>query len=160
MKSTLTSYWQNLQARERRIITVGGSLLALALLYAYLWLPLQQQRQKLHALLPKLRVQAAQLQTAQKEVQQLKTQAGAVPASTTPLRQLLENSVNSLGIKPKQIDMTGENSALLVIDSVSFDTWLRCLHTLQTQYGLRLVVGEMQSVGSGLVKVQATVSPQ
>ena len=161
MKSDLTRYWQNLLPRERWIIAGGGGVLVVALLYAYLWLPLHQQRQKLQEILPRMRVQAAQLQAARDEVLRLKAQVGTGARSSLPLQQELNASATAQGLTLLKVDMTGENSAMLVLESVAFDDWLRWLHLLQTQKGLHLVTGEMtRSAQLGRVNVHATISQE
>lgn len=151
----------SLQPRERALVLGGGSVLLVALLYAYLWLPLHQQRQKLQDMLPRLRAQAAALQTARTEVLALKAQVGSVSRANQPLRAALESSAAGLGIKIQRLDVTGETSATLILEGVAFDTWLRWLDGLQMQSGLRLVSGEISSTSqTGLVNIQATLSSE
>jgi type II secretory pathway component PulM len=161
MKSDWSRYWQNLLPRERWIIAGGGGVLVVALLYAYLWLPLHQQRQKLQEVLPRMRLQATQLQTARDEVLRLKAQVGAGARSNLPLQQALTASATAQGLTLLKVDVTGEHSAMLVLDNVAFDDWLRWLHLLQTQQGLHLVAGDItRSTQVGRVNIQATVTQE
>ena len=161
MKSAWTHYWQNLLPRERWIIAGGGGLLCLALLYAYLWLPLHQQRQKLQASLPQLRIQAMQLQTARDEVLRLKIQVGTVARQILPLQQALTTSAAAQGLTLQKVEMSGEHSALLLLENVAFDDWLRWLNVLQTQHGLHLLTAEISRIEqAGRVTIQATVSQE
>ncbi len=161
MKSDWSRYWQNLLPRERWIMAGGGGVLLVALLYAYLWLPLHQQRQKLQEILPRMRLQATQLQTARDEVLRLKTQVGTGAQSNLPLQQRLTASATAQGLTLLKVDMTGEQSAVLVLDDVAFDEGLRWLHVLQTQQGLRLVAGDItRSAQVGRVNIHATVSQE
>jgi general secretion pathway protein M len=161
MKTTLKNYWLTLLPRERLLIAGGGGLLFIALLYAYFWLPIHQQQQRLHDLLPRVRVQAMQLQADRDEVLRLKAQVGAVTRTAMPLRQVLEQSAASLGIKPERIDMTGESSASVTMNKVVFDQYLRWLYLLQTQHGVRVSIGDVVAAGEvGLVNVQITVTQE
>ncbi|MFY9259478.1 MAG: type II secretion system protein M [Gallionella sp.] len=161
MKSDWSRYWQNLLPRERWIMAGGGGVLLVALLYAYFWLPLHQQRQKLQEILPRMRLQATQLQTARDEVLRLKTQVGTGAQSNLPLQQRLTASATAQGLTLLKVDMTGEQSAVLVLDDVAFDEGLRWLHVLQTQQGLRLVAGDItRNAQVGRVNIHATVSQE
>lgn len=161
MNSNWSRYWQNLLPRERWILAGGGGVLLVALLYAYLWLPLHQQRQKLQEVLPRMRTQAAQLQTARDEVLRLKAQGGTAAISNLPLQQVLNTSATAQGLTLLKVDMTGERSAMLVLENVAFDDWLRWLHLLQTQQGLHLATGKItRSTQVGRVNIQATISQE
>lgn len=151
-------YWQNLLPRERRLMSVGGGGLLLALLYAYAWLPLQQQQQRLHASLPRVRVQAAQLQAARDEVLSLKARVGNTRNTALALRPALEQTSQALGITWERLDLNGERSANLVFNHVAFDTWLRWLNRLQTEQGVRATsVDILPSGTTGLVNIQLSL---
>lgn len=152
-------YWRNLQARERNVLQGGGGILLFALLYAYLWLPLQQQRQHLHDILPRVRVQAMQLQSARDEVLALKTRVGSVNRSTQPLQQALTQSSTALNLTPERVEMQGENKATLVFKNIRFAQWLRWLHGLQTQHGVRVETLEIAATAeAGMVNVHVMVN--
>lgn len=154
------NFWQDLQPRERGLISVGVSLLFCGLLYAYLWLPLSHQRQRMHELMPRFQMQAAQLNAARDEVLKLKAQVGTLSRVQLPLRQVLEDSSTASGIRAQieRIDMMGDASATIALGSVSFDSWLLWLKELQTKHSLRLSSCEITATGqTGLVKIQASV---
>lgn len=155
---SIRNYWQNLLPRERHIIRLGGGGLLLALLYAYAWLPLQQQQQRLQSSLPRVRVQAAQLQAARDEVLILKSRVGNTAPAALSLRPALEQTAQAMGVSWAQLDMNGERSANLVFNQVAFDTWLRWLHRLQTEQGVRVARVDISPSGTiGLVNIQLSL---
>jgi type II secretory pathway component PulM len=77
-------WWQGRNTRERALIAAGGPALVVALLWAYVWAPLEADRLRLAAALPTLRVQAQQLALQATDVERLRAAArargGAAPS--------------------------------------------------------------------------------
>lgn len=158
MMTRLKTYWQTLLPRERRLISLGGGGLLIALLYAYAWLPLQQQAQRLQTVLPRVRLQASQLQAARDEVIGLKARGGNRAQIDVPLRLGLEQTAQEMQLHWERLEMNGERSANLTFNQVAFDAWVRWLHRLQTEQGVRVANADVLPAGSvGLVNIQVTL---
>ncbi len=158
MKREWQSRWQHLAPRERNFILYGSGGVLLALLWAYAWLPLQQQGLRLSQNLPRLRQQAQQMQAARDEVPALR--ARAVPLGTLPLLQVLPPALSAAGLPAAQFEPGGNDNTLsLSLQNAAFDAWLGCLSRLQATQGVRLVRLEVRATGTpGQVNLQATVS--
>lgn len=72
--------WNMLDARTRRVLGIGGSLLLAGLILAFVWLPNMRARETLAARLPQLDAQLALMQSQAKEVAAL-AKLPAAPAA-------------------------------------------------------------------------------
>lgn len=124
LKEGVLVYWNARTAQERRYLAVGGSVVALALVYSLFVEPAVEGRANLKKALPELRQQAAQLQAMAAEAQALK---GAGMPQVAPMTQeSLTASLAARSIKAESITMTGE-FAKLQVKEVAFAnlvTWL------------------------------------
>lgn len=160
MKEIWLTRWQQLAPRERRVISWGGAGLLAAVLYAYLWQPITEERHKLRANLPQLRETAAQMQRQAQE-------AGLLGASVAPTpqgeafksaihREMRETSFDG---KTAQIDMLDENRASIILAAISFDAWVALLAGLQKGQGIRLESCSIQALPeAGMVSVRAVLT--
>lgn len=116
--------WLARTEQERRFLTVGGAVVLLAVLYLLLVDPAVEGRAMLRRQLPQLRQQAAELQAMAQE-------AGALaraPATQIPpiTREAVDTSLNSRGLKPQSLAMTGEYIKLQLnnVPFAGLATWL------------------------------------
>lgn len=158
----LSEFWQARNARERWIIGLGVPLLLLSLLYAYLWLPLNQERRQLRHQVPTLMQAKQKLQAEAQEFKTLKMQAPAQSAGTggsDPLT-LARQSAASAGLGQIQLNPDNAGGMQLAAPDVPFDALMRWLGQMQTQYGLRVVSAQIDALpkASGHVKVRIALS--
>ena len=162
MKQNLQQYWQAFwQQRspaERRTLSIGGGVLLLALLYALLWYPLSQERQRLKTSLPQLRATAALMQVQAQEVARLRQ----LPAqtSTADLRSAIDKATagNPLGA-PLELMPLDAGRMRVSTSAVSFDAWVAWVKALQAEHGVRVESASVSALTApGLVKVQAVLT--
>ena len=79
--NALTEAWARRSPPERRALSIGGAIVAVALFWALAWLPLERTRGRLEVEVPRLRVQVAGLQRDADEVQRLRILPGASDAA-------------------------------------------------------------------------------
>ena len=145
-----------MSSRERKVLFIGGVFLALSLLYALLWQPGMQSRERLSVALPKLRAQLEDMKLQKKEVEALRKALGAAPPGAD-LRALLRASAERSAIRGavERIEWRGEQ-VLVVASSVDFDPWLEWVRGLQRELGVRVVGAEIKALPQpGLVRVEA-----
>ena len=161
MKEQFLAFWQSRDPREQKILAAGAFLLVFALLYAYLWLPMSQQRERLRQQLPVMNGQLAQMKTQAREITQLKASAAAPQHG--PVAEILNQSAVPAGIKGEltQVTPIAADRAQVTLNSIAFDRWLGWVKILQTQYALRIESTQVAAATEpGMVKVQAVfVSP-
>jgi general secretion pathway protein M len=157
MKENLKQFWQQRTHTERRTLTIGGALLAIALLYAFIWHPLTQEQQRLRAALPQLRAAAAQMQIQAAEVKRLRNlpQKSAQPNLRSALEYMSAHSaIGSPAISPMDAD-----HARITFNAVAFDGWIEWVKTLQAEQGVRVESAEVFALAEpGMVKIQAVLS--
>jgi general secretion pathway protein M len=139
------AYWRALGARERLIVTAGGAVALVLLLYAILWLPLQHDLDRLRADLPRAREQLLWMRAQEGRVKVLR--AAASPAvQSGGLLSFVEQSSTAYSIRPniKRIEPQGANSVSLAIDGVAFNSLVEWLANLQKQGGVRIETASLE----------------
>jgi general secretion pathway protein M len=124
LKATLAQYragaeqfWQARTEQERKFLSVGGAVLALALAYAVLVAPAMEGRTKLRRELPELRQQEAELQALALQAAALKGQPSVAPPAMT--RDSLTASLAGRSLTAQSVAITGEY-ARLQLNNVSY----------------------------------------
>lgn len=160
LKKSVTHFWQSLNVRERRTVSLGSAVLLAGLGYALVWQPLAQDRARLHAALPGLRAQAAQFQFAREEAQRLKAVAVVNPTVRTGMQQALEESAAAAGLQKavERIVLESPDRATLILNNANFDRWVEWQAQLQTLQHVRIESCAIEThAQTGLVKIQAVV---
>ena len=161
MLQTARTFWTQINSRERLVIVGGALMLMIVIVYFYLWQPLSQERLRLRASLPQLKLSAAQMRANVGEVMQLKANLNQAPLSAQSLRTMLEQSAAAYKLRDNlsQIDADGDNRIRLRLASVPFDDWIQWLAQLQTQYRMRLESCRVEGLAQpGIVKIQAVLA--
>ena len=133
--NALATAWSRRSASERRTLAWGGALLALALLVAFAWLPLQRTRDRLAAELPALRASIAALERDAAEVARLRAQPAAAPPAGTPLASL---ATNAGGLPGAQVNVLDARRVRVTGSDVSFSALLEFLRNAQATHGMRV----------------------
>jgi len=157
MKENIAHFWQQRTHTERRTIMIGGSILTIALLYAFIWHPLTQERQRLRAALPHLRAAAAQMHFQAAEISRMRN---LPPKSfNNNLRGALDFMSAHSAIGSPSISALDSGRARISFDAVAFDSWIEWVKMLQAEQGVRVESAEVFALAEpGMVKVQAVLS--
>lgn len=160
MKEIWQTRWQQLSLRERLVISWGGSALLAALLYVYLWQPLNTERHKLRASLPQLRANAAAMALQTQEAARLRQNTGVTPSGPA-LQGAIEQATSKSGVDKNnmQINLLDANRASINIQKISFDNWTALAARLQGEKHVRLDSCGIEALAdTGAVRVQAVVA--
>ncbi|MBB3121876.1 type II secretion system protein GspM [Pseudoduganella violacea] len=117
-------FWNARTEQERKLLTIGGAVVGLALFYVLLVDPALSGRAKLNKELPELRQQAAELQALAVEAAALNGQPSVPPAPMS--RESINTSLQARGLTAQNVMVTGEY-AKLEFKGVAFAglvTWL------------------------------------
>lgn len=130
MNDSMRQYWNGLSPRERLMVSGGGLVLGLALLYALLWQPLIDGRNRLQKLLPR------QQQTL-RQVQQLVGQIQAQQSGTTAVQHLerdaaLSQASASATVSPSSVQPLAGERIKVAFDQVQFGQWVRFAASMQS----------------------------
>jgi type II secretory pathway component PulM len=103
-------FWQARTEQERKLLTVGGAVVGLALFYSLLIDPALSGSDKLRKQLPELRQQEAEMQALAREASSLQGQNSIAPTPMT--RDSLNAGLSARGLNPQSINVTGEYAKL------------------------------------------------
>ena len=134
----LADLWYARPERERSALTAGLVVVAIMLVVALVWLPLERTRTRLNAELPGLRASVDQLQRDAAEAKRLKAMAPTIPANPAPLAALLRSDMWGRELPGLQLSIPDEKHVKLIAIDASFTALLDWLVTVQAAHGLRV----------------------
>jgi general secretion pathway protein M len=152
-------WWQGRDARERALIVMGGAALGVALLWAYVWVPLEADRLRLVAALPTLRAQAQQLTLQAADVERLRA-AGRSRGGAAPSQPAIEEALKGagLGAGVTGVVMLGGGRVQVNLGVVPFDVLVRAIAQLAESHGLAVETIALKAAGEpGKVRVETLV---
>ena len=135
---SLADLWYARPERERSALTAGLVVVAIMLVVALVWLPLERTRTRLNSELPQLRASVEQLQMDGAEAKRLKAMAPTIPANPMPLASLLRSNAWARELPGLQLSVPDEKHVKLIAIDVSFTALLDWLVTVQAAHGLRV----------------------
>lgn len=105
-KQQFDSYWEARSAQERKLLSFGAVFVVATLVYLTLIAPAFEGRRQLEEDMPKLRLQAAQMQAL---IMEAKQYAALAQVSTPPAtKETLEAMMNQRGLPPTNITVTND----------------------------------------------------
>ena len=130
--------WHSRSARERSMVAAGATLLAIMLVVALVWLPLERARARLAAELPQLRATVLALQRDADEVRRLRALPATIPANPSPLAPLMAANSWARDLPGVQLSVPDERHVKLSGADIGFTALLDWLATAQAAHGLRV----------------------
>ena len=159
MRERWREWWQARNTRERTLIVGGGGALAVALLWAYIWVPLEADRFRLTATLPTLRTQAQQLALHAGDVERLRASVrarGGAAQSQSAIEHTLKGAGVGTGVV--SIAMLGGGRVQVDLGVVPFDTLVGVIAQLAESHGLAVETIALKAAGEpGKVRVETLV---
>jgi general secretion pathway protein M len=155
--AALAQRWNARSPRERRAIALGAAVVTVALLWAYLWVPLQTDRARLLQELPRLRVAAGAVAEGAQEAPRLRAavqRATAGSAAGVIEARAREDFAAAFGA----VAALGDDRYRVTLQPVAFEALTRYLGALATEHGI--VVDSLAlapQAGPGTVAVEALV---
>lgn len=153
----LRARYEALQPREQWLVGIAGVVVALAVIHAGIWQPFARARAHHASELAEARRLAASLTQAQAEVLARGPRNAPVVGGDVSLLSVVDQASKSgtLGKTPSRLQPDGDNQARVWIEDVQFDALLRWMYELQTTYGLRIDVADIErQPTSGLVNAR------
>jgi len=149
-----------LAPRERNLVYLAAGLLAVALIYLVLVLPLTSAADKRAA---RIDQKAADLALMRQMAPQLKAAAamGGVVTNNQSLVVLIDRTGREAGLGGSIRDQSpsGEHGLRLRLESASFDALVAWLGNLQQQYGVRVEAATVDAAAAvGLVNASLTLT--
>jgi type II secretory pathway component PulM len=149
-------WWRARAPRERLVYAIGAGALAVASVWAYVWLPVQDDRARLAAAVPKLKEQAAETMREAAEVERLRAAVrgrGAVPQGA------IEDAMKAAGFGDAYagVSSLGEGRVQVNLRTVPFDELVRTLAALGENHGVAVETAALKAAGEGKVQVESLV---
>ena len=158
MVDSFASFWQQRNAKERRLLSMATVIVLLALIYWIFINPALTNKAKLEASIPQLRLQVSEMAVMSAQYAQIAT---AMTENIEPVsREVLEASLLRKGIKAQS--MTASDDIVRVqISSVAYSVIMEWM--LEMQKAARLTVEEAKLTAlpeKGQVGVVLTMKQQ
>ncbi|EKD77956.1 MAG: hypothetical protein ACD_42C00104G0002 [uncultured bacterium] len=129
----IKDHWDNLSERERRVLSIGGVLVFIFLVYALLWSPLSDAVSDYHHRVVEQRQLLQFLKNAQQKIQLFEKQGVVVGSGNdSDLLTLTEKTLSSqhLSMYLKQVQEPKQKKITLTFEKVPFDALMQWLNQL------------------------------
>jgi general secretion pathway protein M len=133
----LRAWWLGLARRERVMTAAAGSFVLLALLYLIAIEPAWKARERLGAELPRLRAQAAEVNSLAQEARQLTSRGAAVESAATA-KTALEQSLARANLGGARVAMLDERRVAVSAKAMPVTQWLAWAEEAARESRLRI----------------------
>ena len=148
--------WNRRSPGEQRIALALAALVAVILLVALVWLPLERERNRWREALPTLRGSLATMEREAQEVKRLRSQPPPAATSPAPLASL---ATNAGGLPGAQVTVMDERRVRVAGADVSFTALLDWLRAGQATHRVRVESARLEALPApGRVRVDMVVT--
>jgi general secretion pathway protein M len=147
LQQQIVRFWAARDARERRLLGAGATVLAGALLYLVLVAPAADGVQRLQRLLPQTRTRAAELDALVAEARSLRSLPQAATLAPADARSALDKSLDLAGLKASKGDPLGNGDLRLRFAAVPYGKWSAWLAQAEHTLGVHAVAVRVQASG-------------
>ena len=137
MIARLRTWWLGLGRRERAMTAAAASIVLLALLYLIAIEPAWKTRERLGAELPRLREQAAEVNSLAQEIRQLTSRGVAVESAATA-KTALEQSLARANLGGVRVAVLDERRVAVSAGTVPVTQWLAWAEEAARESRLRI----------------------
>lgn len=152
-------FWDARTPREKLLLTWGGALVAVAIGWSVLWAPAADGRAQLHASLPGLQRQLAQMTAEADEARALAGAAASVAPGGEALKEALTASLAAHGMQDAQVQLIG-TTVQLQLKNASFPVWTSWLDDARKQFKVEVAEAHVSALKiDGQVDLTASLQP-
>lgn len=156
------AWWQAQSVRDRRVLALGGSVVAVLLVWALVWIPLARMRTDLTAQVTQQRADLAWMRRALAQARALNAHGvrGSVARQGKSLLALADATARgaNLGAALKRVEPTGPASVRVTFEIADFDALADWMDALARDYGVTVTDFSAEKVeGLGLVNARVTL---
>ena len=159
-RSILPAQWWSLRSRRERIVIVlVGGIVAIALLWSFVWQPLQRDSERLARELVDQRAALAEARRQADEIAGLARNASAPPSGDVPAA--IDGALASQGLKSAagSIERLDGERWRVTFDAIAFDALTALVSALQRDAGVRAAeVSVTARVEPGQVRAEVTLT--
>jgi len=154
-------WFLGLEPRERRLVTAGGVVLALLLVYLVVWEPLAARYRQLQDSVAQQRETLAWMQQAAAQVKALQRSVpgGGRGLAGRSLLSVVDQSARAggLGAALKRLEPDASKGVKVWLEGVSFDQMILWLGNLSRQYQVEVASLSIEPQGAGRVNARITL---
>lgn len=147
----MNTWWESLSSRERLILSLGGGVLLVAMIYLTIWEPLYNQLRMLRQTVAEERIQLTWMEQAAFEVQSLRGVTITEKPTGESLLALVDRSarVAGMGSGLNRVEPEGKGKVRVWLNGIAFNTLIPWLAKLSKAQGVtpESLVVERQGVG-------------
>jgi len=138
--------WRDRTPRERMAIGLAGGVLVLALVAAFVWLPLERARTRLHQQLPQMRASLAALERQADEARRLRSMPPiAAAAKPEPLASVV-TAGGGKQLPGAQLSIPDGKTLVVQAGDVGFGALVDWLAMVQASQGLRVREARLEAL--------------
>lgn len=158
----IAAWWQQQSARDRRVLVIGGIIVAIFLVWSFIWHPLASEQARLGHQLDNARRDLAFVRVAEAEVERLRN-AGVRSRADRQGKSLLalaDVSARGAGLEGvlKRLEPVGSNSVRASFEFASFDVLMSWIEGMARDHGVQITDFSADRVdASGLVNARVTL---
>ena len=141
MKDLLIARWRGFSTQEQSIITILFFVILCLLIYAFVWLPVQQGRERLNRIIPDKKNKLILMRSQAADIERLRGQINSIRTNKGGFKSLIDVSAKVNGLTLNflpDIENSDANLLKITLSKVNFDTWFKWIETLQIQYHVRV----------------------
>ena len=158
----IAAWWQKQSERDRRVLAVGATIVALLLAWAFVWYPLARARAQLESRVEHERADLAWMRQAGGEVQALRAKGarGQVDRQGKSLFALADVTARGAGLATalKRVEPTGPRSVRASFEGANFDALIGWVDALARDYAVQTTDFSADRVeGIGLVNARVVL---
>lgn len=147
-----------LAPRERWMVLFCAVVVAVAVLYGGIWLPLAKAQKERQLALDSARTVAARIEELAALAQAGSRSGGAINRTTSILAVVDQGARMTLGKQPTRIQPEGDKEVKVWLEDVPFDGLLRWMQELDQRYGIRAQSAEIEKQDTpGTVSAQLSL---
>jgi general secretion pathway protein M len=157
MKAVLAAWWDERNAREKRLLSIGGLVIVLVIFYSTLISPALDGREVIRETLPGLKRQLATMQGQAAEAKRLAGSAQNAAPSGDSLNSAVTSSLADRGLNATKVQLSG-NAVQIEMKNVSFSAWIVWLDDMRKQLKVHVTQAHVEPTGAnGRVDLRATI---
>ncbi len=145
--------WKDLNKREQKNTIIGAALLAILMLYMFVFAPMWQRSEQLQIELDSANELSAYLNETQQHLSSL-------PNHPKLSKQRAQSHINAI-FKTQDIKLNAlimqSNESIISINQVAFKPLLNSLQQLKNKYGILTTQADIKRIRDGVVSAQITL---
>lgn len=130
------AFWSARSPRERSFLAGTAAAIAMILLIAFVWLPLERDRTRIAAQLPQLRASMAEMRAQAAEVKALRAMPAPAAGTATPLATLVASGTLAQGLPGARLTALDARRVRLAADDASWTRLVEWLASASATHGL------------------------